>query len=140
MLSEEQMLCKLSEKGMRITDQRKTMIRLFTTYSGYLLPKDVYEHMEKKYKGISLDTIYRNLRVMHEAGVLEQVMFETGVKFRAHCAENKHHHHLICTVCHKTYPLVFCPMEMADIPNEFQVMSHKFEVFGYCKNCASLSP
>ncbi|MMZ68842.1 Zinc-specific metallo-regulatory protein [compost metagenome] len=42
---------------------------------------------------------------------------------------------MICLQCQKTYPIHFCPMPLTDAPEAFQVVKHKFEVFGYCKNC-----
>lgn len=135
MLSTEQIIEVMSEQGLRITDQRKTLANLFGENLGFLSAKDVYDHMGKKYSGLSFDTVYRNLRVMQELGVLEQVVFEDGVKFKAHCAEHMHHHHMICLQCQKTYPITFCPMNMTETPDQFQVVKHKFEVFGYCKDC-----
>ena len=140
MLSTEQIISTMSSQGLRITDQRKTLARLFAESPGYLTPKDVYEYMGKTYSGLSFDTVYRNLRVMQELGVLEQVIFEDGVKFRAHCSEDHHHDHMICLKCQKTYPIVFCPMQLADAPEQFQVVDHKFEVFGYCKDCVEHAP
>lgn len=126
------------DKGMRITDQRRTLADMFSGTDGYLTAKAVYEQMAQKYSGLSFDTVYRNLRLMHEMGVLEQFVFEDGVKFRARCNEHHHHHHLICMNCEKTYPFVFCPMDrVAEVPNDFQVVKHKFEIYGYCKDCQS---
>lgn len=132
----DQFLNIMAERGLRITEQRRTLAKLFVETDGYLLPKTVYEHMEKQYSGLSFDTVYRNLRLMQEMGLIEQFNFEDGVKFRLHCDENHHHHHLICLECEKTYPLVFCPMDFeAGIPGHFEVVKHKFEVFGYCADC-----
>lgn len=138
MLTTEEIVQIMSKQGLRITDQRKTLAKLFAEAPGYLTPKDVYEYMGKRYSGLSFDTVYRNLRVMQELGVLEQIMFEEGVKFKAHCAEHHHHHHLICLQCEKTYPITFCPMQLTDVPDQFTVVKHKFEVFGYCKECQAL--
>ncbi|WP_028544114.1 Fur family transcriptional regulator [Paenibacillus taiwanensis] len=135
MLQTEQMLQKMSEQGLRITDQRRTLAKLFSETDGFLSPKDVYDVMGKKYPGLSFDTVYRNLRVMHDLGVLEQIVFEDGMKFRGHCAESQHHHHMVCLQCEKTYPIHFCPMPLTDVPARFQVVKHKFEVFGYCEAC-----
>lgn len=135
MQTTDEIIQKLSGQGLRVTDQRKTLARLFAESSGYLAPKDVYDYMGQYYSGLSFDTVYRNLRVMEELGVLEQVMFEEGVKFKLHCREHDHHHHMICLQCGKTYPITFCPMDMTQAPDQFQVVKHKFEVFGYCKDC-----
>ncbi|OPA81312.1 transcriptional repressor [Paenibacillus selenitireducens] len=135
MLKTEEIVQIMSKQGLRITDQRRTLAKLFAESAGYLSPKDVYEYMCQHYSGLSFDTVYRNLRVMQELGALEQIMFEEGVKFKARCSEDHHHHHLICLTCEKTYPITFCPMKLTDVPDQFQVVKHKFEVFGYCKDC-----
>ena len=138
LLNTEEIMQRMSAQGLRITDQRKTLAGLFAETDGYLAPKAVYEYMCKRYNGLSFDTVYRNLRIMEELGVLEQVMFEEGVKFKLHCREHHHHHHLICLQCGKTYPVTFCPMDNTEVPEHFKVVKHKFEVFGYCKDCHRL--
>ncbi|CAG7628630.1 Fur family transcriptional regulator [Paenibacillus allorhizosphaerae] len=125
----------MSAKGWRITDQRKSLAALFAEASGYLSPKDVYDYMRQKYPGVSFDTVYRNLRLLSEMGVLEQIYLNDGLKFRARC-QSHHHHHLICLGCEKTVPFEFCPMKhVAGLPGNFQIATHRFEVFGYCPDC-----
>ncbi|WP_336771749.1 Fur family transcriptional regulator [Paenibacillus sp. MMO-58] len=131
----DEIIQRMTGQGLRITDQRKSLAKLFAESPGYLAPKEVYEYMGKSYSGLSFDTVYRNLRVMEELGVIEQVIFEDGVKFKLHCRENDHHHHMICLQCGHTYPITFCPMEQTVVPDDFRVVKHKFEVFGYCKDC-----
>jgi Fur family transcriptional regulator, zinc uptake regulator len=134
----EQIIQLMSEQGLRITEQRRTLAELFAGTEGYLTPKDVYEHMAQRYSGLSFDTVYRNLRILHEMNVLEQFVFEDGIKFRAHCQEAHHHHHVICLQCGGTVPFIFCPMEgISGIPQGFKVVRHKFEVYGYCEACGS---
>lgn len=135
-MTSEQLLQVMAERGLRITEQRRTLAKLFVDSDGYLTPMDVYEHMEKQYSGLSFDTVYRNLRLMNEMNLLEQFVFEGGIKFMLHCQEHDHHHHLICMSCEKTLPIVFCPMDsVANIPDDFEIVKHDFEVFGYCKEC-----
>ena len=126
----------MASQGLRITDQRRTLAKLFADTPGYLSPKDVYDHMGRFYPGLSFDTVYRNLRLLDELSVLEQVVFEDGVKFKLHCREHDHHHHLICLQCGMTYPLTHCPMDATVVPDDFVIVKHKFEVFGYCGDCA----
>ena len=135
------MIRTMASRGLRITDQRKTMAKLFAEADGYLTPKEVYEYMGKRYSGLSFDTVYRNLRIMNEMGILEQFVFEDGVKFRVHCKEQLHHHHLFCLGCEKTMPLAYCPMEKIEgVPAQFRVVRHKFEVYGYCPDCKDEHP
>jgi len=133
----QEMLRAMSNHGWRITDQRKSLATLFAEAEGYLSPKDVYEHMRQKYPGVSFDTVYRNLRLLSEMGVLEQFHLSDGLKFRARCLSH-HHHHMICIQCEKTVTFEFCPMkQVPNLPSDFQILNHRFEIFGYCSECAS---
>jgi Fur family zinc uptake transcriptional regulator len=135
-LTENEIIEAMSKTGMRITEQRKTLAKLFTEADKSLTPKEVYEYMEKQYSGLSFDTVYRNLRLMHELGVLEQFVFEDGVRFKLRCATDRHHHHLICLECEKTVSIDFCPMNVRpELPDQFKVVGHKFELYGYCQDC-----
>jgi Fur family zinc uptake transcriptional regulator len=135
-MNSEDIIQIMAAQGLRITEQRRTIAKLFADAEGYLAPKDVYEYMASIYSGLSFDTVYRNLRILYEMDVLEQVVFEDGLRFKAHCGGHDHHHHLICLSCEKTIPVEFCPMpQMACIPSDFEVVKHKFEIFGYCKVC-----
>lgn len=135
-MTENEIIETMARTGLRITEQRKTLAKLFTEADKSLTPKEVYEYMEKRYSGLSFDTVYRNLRIMHELGVLEQFTFEDGVKFQLRCSTDHHHHHMICLECEKTFSIDFCPMVHAPkLPQPFKVVSHKFELYGYCVHC-----
>jgi len=131
----QQMLQLMSQKGWRITEQRRSLVALFAKSDGYLSPKDVYDHMKEQYPGVSFDTVYRNLRLLSEMGVLEQFHLADGLKFKASCLSH-HHHHLICMNCEKTVTFEFCPMSLVKgLPDSFEVVNHRFEIFGYCADC-----
>lgn len=136
-MTAEQLIQKMAERGLRITEQRRSLAQLFVDTEGYLLPKDVYEHLEKIYPGLSFDTVYRNLKLMEQLSLIEPFNFEDGVKFRLHCQEHDHHHHLVCMQCETVVPLVYCPLDHAAIPEQFEVVSHRFEVQGFCRDCQS---
>jgi len=131
-----EMLSAMARKGWRITEQRRTLARIFAEHEGYLSPKEVYDQMNARHPGVSLDTVYRNLRELSDMGVLEQfVMMDGGLKFRANC-HVRHHHHLICLSCEKTLPLEYCPMEdRVDLPGNYKILHHRFEVYGICEDC-----
>lgn len=126
----------MSRNGLRVTDQRRTLAQIFTDDEGYLSPKDVYDKMKQQYPSVSFDTVYRNLRLLSEMGVLEQYYFlDGGLKFKG-CCSTHHHHHLICLSCEKTLPLDYCPMDQSiDLPANFKISNHRFEIYGLCDQC-----
>ncbi|WP_270170608.1 Fur family transcriptional regulator [Paenibacillus sp. SYP-B4298] len=132
----EDMIAVMSRSGWRITDQRRTLAKIFADAEGFLSPKDVYDLMKDKYPGVSFDTVYRNLRMLSEMGALEQFYFmEGGLKFKGSCFKH-HHHHLICLECEKTFTFDYCPMKQEmDLPGSFKIMNHRFEIYGMCGEC-----
>lgn len=133
------MLDKMSRNGWRVTEQRKTLAKIFAEHDGYLSPKDVYDQMVIKYPSVSLATVYNNLRMLSEMGVLEHFYFiEGGLKFRENCVSH-HHHHLICVNCEKTLPFVYCPMDQGpEFPGNYKILNHRFEVYGICEDCQQI--
>ncbi len=51
----------------------------------------------------------------------------------------KHKHYAVCMNCHKIIAMDNCPME-SFVPklaeDDFHVMGHNLEVFGFCKDCS----
>ncbi|MCQ6559918.1 Fur family transcriptional regulator [Paenibacillus mendelii] len=126
----------MNRLGLRITDQRKTIAQLFANATGFLSAKEVFLGMVDKYDGISFDTIYRNLRLLKELGVIEQFQIEDSYKYRVACfGHQHHHHHMICLSCNRVIPLESCPMDNFQAPDQFRIVKHRFEIYGYCDNC-----
>ncbi|OIJ16119.1 transcriptional repressor [Anaerobacillus arseniciselenatis] len=126
----------LKEKGYKHTGKREQMLQLFSEEKRYIAAKDVLEAMQNEYPGLSFDTIYRNLSTFVELGILEMTELEGEKKFRFSCSTDEHHHHIICLTCGKTKHIHLCPMDqLSGDSNDFKIVGHKFEVYGYCKEC-----
>ncbi|WP_240985422.1 Fur family transcriptional regulator [Acididesulfobacillus acetoxydans] len=137
MNSEQEILEQLKESGHRFTGKRKEVIDLFIEYKDrYLTAKDVYEHVEKVYPSISHDTIYRTLALLEQEHLIEELEYgDEACRYRLSCGP-EHHHHLVCLGCGATKVLHGCPMEFMEIDQEdFTVVNHRFEIFGYCSTC-----
>lgn len=128
----------MKSNGLRITSQRRWIAELFSASNGFVLPRQVHSYIAQHLPGVSYDTVYRNLRLLADLNLIEQFDFPEGVRFKLRCGPDRHHHHLICIQCQQTIPIDFCPLEKdLNLPTEFQVVSHKFEVYGLCGSCAA---
>lgn len=135
----EKAIAILAENGFKVTERRKVILTFFADDEKYKTAKSLYAHMEKLYPGISYDTVYRNLRLYHELGILEKTVLQAEKHYRMTCADH-HHHHFICNVCGGTKKLNICPMDLEQIRRALsrcEINDHKFEVYGLCPDCKS---
>ncbi|MDY0395987.1 Fur family transcriptional regulator [Virgibacillus halophilus] len=125
----------LKEKGYKTTGRRKDILKFFAEADGYRTAKELIAFIEQKQPAVSFDTIYRNLHLFHEMGILESTELDGEKHFQIACAHH-HHHHFICRRCGKTKEIDVCPMQ--DINNLLPgcvIENHKFEIYGICPQC-----
>ncbi|MDY0322475.1 MAG: Fur family transcriptional regulator [Candidatus Carbobacillus sp.] len=132
----EEALQMLQRKGFKYTGKREMLIRILDREDRYVTAKELLEEMQEAYPELSFDTIYRNLGLFHELGIVSVTELSGERRYRMRCNLPEHHHHMICLICGKTREIKACPLDaMWGDPDNFQIIDHKFEVYGYCQAC-----
>lgn len=134
------MLAKLRRHGLRITPQRRSILNLLLEHGDHLTAKEVHDGISHQFPDISLDTVYRNLRLLAMLGIVCQSHLQTGGVSRfALTPGHHHHHHLICIDCGTTEEFADCPvpnvMEQVAARHGFVPAGHAFEIYGFCQPC-----
>lgn len=83
-----------SERGLRMTGQRRTIARVLTASEDHPNVEEVYRRANRVDPRISLSTVYRTLRLFEAKGILERHDFGAGRR-RYEEAPRQHHDHLI---------------------------------------------
>ena len=94
------------------------------------------DHLRNTLGNVSFDTVYRNLYLFKDIGIIELTSYNGENLFHLKNEINTHGHKFICTECGKTTELNLCPMEIMDTYlNDYLIYNHKFEVYGLCPSC-----
>ncbi|MGY0693292.1 Fur family transcriptional regulator [Virgibacillus sp. FSP13] len=134
-MKREEAIQKLKENNYKTTKKREDIITFFTKADGYRTAKELITYMEPTYPGISFDTVYRNLHLFNDVGILETTELNGEKLFRISCT-HYHHHHFICKDCGKTKEIDICPMEeVTNSLENYRIEDHKFEIYGQCPEC-----
>lgn len=128
---------RLRQAGKRITRQRRLILDVIWESGGHLEAEEIYRLAKQRAPRLSLSTVYRTIKVLKEAEVLEEL----------HLGEEHHHYemkggghpHLICQNCGKViefeYP--FDKRLMRDLSEEyaFEITGIHLDLMGYCADC-----
>ena len=129
----------LRESGLKATIQRLSILEILQE-TGHSTIDDIYAVVRKKHASISLATVYKNIEILLEKGVLEEVPL-AGSKSKYEI--KKHDHiHLICQVCGsvedemmKTAPRE--QLERIAQKDDFVLSQSQINLYGICRNCQS---
>ena len=82
------------EKGMRMTDQRRTIARVLNNAEDHPDVEELYRRCAKIDAKISISTVYRTVKLFEDAGIIEKHDFREG-RARFEQIPDTHHDHLI---------------------------------------------
>jgi len=83
-----------ASKGLRITEQRRTIARVLSDSEDHPDVEEVHRRSAALDPRISIATVYRTVRLFEEAGILERHDFREG-RSRYEAVPDEHHDHLI---------------------------------------------
>jgi Fur family ferric uptake transcriptional regulator len=90
--SDIEALC--AAKGMRMTEQRRTIARVLAESADHPDVEELYRRCAKVDDRISISTVYRTVKLFEDAGIIERHDFREG-RARYEQLRESHHDHLI---------------------------------------------
>jgi Fur family ferric uptake transcriptional regulator len=122
----------------RTTQQRQSILEVIKQADRHLDADEIYEQSRKRSPNISLSTVYRNLQLFKEQGLVEERQFG-GVRRSYEMVPHSRHHHIVCLGCGKVFEFI-CPSTekiKSRLTREkgFQVTDVDVRFSGYCPAC-----
>ena len=85
---------RCAEKGMRMTEQRRTIARVLHDADDHPDVEELYRRCSKLDDRISISTVYRTVKLFEDSGIIERHDFREG-RARFEQISDAHHDHLI---------------------------------------------
>ena len=124
---------------MRYSRQREAILAAVRSTTCHPTADAVYAEVRKQIPGVSLGTVYRNLRVLVDAGELRALEGPGGVSRYDGCTDG--HYHFRCDVCGKVQDIdepVDCHLdERVSARTGLAIRCHSLEFRGLCRECVS---
>jgi Fur family transcriptional regulator, ferric uptake regulator len=132
----------MDRRGLRLTRPREAVVRIALQLPGHFCARTLAERVFAAGHEGSLNTVYRLLPLMIEAGVLrETAMMSAHGQLFEDIFERDTHEHLRCTRCHEIVEFDFPALIEAErrlaLEHGFLLTGRAYELQGLCARCRS---
>ena len=127
--------------NMRLTTQRQVILEELSKVKSHPTANEVYDMVRKRLPRIGLGTVYRNLELMADSGVILKI--EVGGTQKRFDATTENHYHVRCTECDRVNDIDI-PVQQdinasASQASKYEILGHHIEFSGICEHCQKKS-
>lgn len=127
----------LSSAGLKYTEQRWNIARSILETGGHLDSQEIVAIVSKADPGIGAATVYRNIKVLCDAGLLERSHQDVSGRILFELPDEDHHDHIICLDCGEIFEFHNDAIEKTQISVAsslgFDLAGHRHVIHGHCK-------
>ncbi|MGB1208725.1 MAG: Fur family transcriptional regulator [Paracoccaceae bacterium] len=130
---QDTIIARCEAKGLRMTDQRRTIADVLQQATDHPDVEQLHARAAARDARISIATVYRTVKLLEEAGILDKLEFGDG-RARYEDAERAHHDHLIDlttgAVIEFVDPEIEALQERIARKLGYRLTGHRMELFG----------
>lgn len=124
----------------RSTRQAAAVRDALAEQSGFTSAQDLHAELRRRGEQVGLTTVYRRLQALADAGAVDTLRTSDGESVYRLCRTGRHHHHLVCRICHRAVEIEAAEVERwtrkVAQAEGFTDVEHTVEVLGTCSSCA----
>lgn len=128
----------LAAKGVRPTRQRLEVLQELSRERDDVTAQDLWRRLRGRKSTTGLATVYRTLSLLSDKGVVDSFTHH-GAELCYRLCSDAHHHHLVCTSCHRVVEVEQCGLgdwlDEVSRRHGFVATDHRIEIAGLCKSC-----
>ena len=122
---------------LRVTRQRQVLLDELCQVRTHPTADELYQMARKRLPRISLGTVYRNLELMAENGMIQKL--EVGGTQKRFDGNAEPHYHVRCLKCGRVDDLEMALSEdveaLARQQTGYSILRHSLEFSGFCPAC-----
>ena len=126
-----------SDAKIFITKQRKVILEELKKTTSHPTADEVFLMVRQRLPRISLGTVYRNLELLSENGLIQKLDWSGRQKRYDGNFEN--HYHIRCLNCGRVEDVLINPLAVIEetfrTVTDYQVLGHRLEILGLCAHC-----
>lgn len=123
--------------ALRVTRQRQVLLEELCKVRSHPTADELYQMARKRLPRISLGTVYRNLELMAEHGMIQKL--EVGGTQKRFDGNAGSHYHVRCLKCGRVDDLdMELELDMEELARQrtgFTILRHSLEFSGLCPYC-----
>ncbi len=134
------MTYKLNRSGydkLRMSKQRKAILKALRSTKNHPTAEEIYNRLKSEIPHISLGTVYRNLEMLCDLGMV--VKLEQGSGQRRYDYNTKPHHHIFCINCNRVDDIgIETPLELIGkmkVHSDYDITGYNLSFYGLCPDC-----
>jgi len=128
----ENLEAKCAEAGLKMTGQRKVILKVLSKADDHPSVEEVYDRAKKVDKSISIATVYRTLSLLDELDLVIRHEFQEG--YSRYEVNWDHHHHLVDLETGKVIEFQNEELEKLKIKIAkdlgYELVDHRLELYG----------
>ncbi|MFJ2768823.1 Fur family transcriptional regulator [Streptomyces sp. NPDC087300] len=130
--------------GPRRTQPRAAVVETLGRHGEFVSAQELHALLAAAGRGVGLTTVYRVLRELTGAGLVDVVRDTSGERLYLRRPAGEHRHHLICRRCGGSRPIdarvVEAWAERLGARTGFAELEHTLELSGACGPCRGAEP
>ena len=128
-------------RGLRMTAERRAVCLEIFDQHAHVEATAVWHALRRRRVPVSRATVYRNLDLLVECGLVRRQRLGSGRTLYEHVHAGQEHDHLVCEHCGKVIEFVSPGIVAlrAEIcrAHGFEPQGHGLQVLGRCRDCAA---
>jgi Fur family ferric uptake transcriptional regulator len=130
---------RLHDAGYKLTNARLTVLAVLENSGGHLTSTELLEQVSEADPSIGRASVFRSLDLFTHLSIVRPTYIGSSVTPTYVLMPGGHHHHVVCTNCHRVIEFEDCGLSALETDLEkrlhVHLTGHLLEFYGLCDDC-----